>query len=162
MASCRCGCGRLVSGRTRNGPRRYVSGHNLRALKKTAEHRAAISEGQRRAWQTKRTRLPLGTTRRDAHGYTLVKVHAGKGRWALQHALVMEKIIGRPLARTELIHHINGDRGDNRPENLYLCRSRSHHNAVHGSQDTALRLLLAAGYVRFTDGRYEAVLRGHR
>ena len=42
------------------------------------------------------------------------------GKQILQHRLVMEQVIGRPLKPTERVHHKNGDRQDNRPENLEL------------------------------------------
>lgn len=56
----------------------------------------------------------------NKHGYVVLTNPKG-GRQVLEHRLVMEQILGRELLPNEMVHHKNGVRDDNRPENLELC-----------------------------------------
>ena len=94
---------------------------------KTPAHRAAISAGQKKAWQTKRQRMPIGSKWIDAGGYVRVKIAEGKGKWKLEHVLVMGRVLGRPIQPGEIIHHIDGTRSNNDESNLHLCRNHAEH-----------------------------------
>jgi hypothetical protein len=53
----------------------------------------------------------------DGRGYVLLY----KGIY--EHRVVMERMLGRPLAPGESVHHVNGIKDDNCPENLELWAS---------------------------------------
>lgn len=53
----------------------------------------------------------------NSQGYAMIRVD---GKFKAEHRVIMEQKLGRELAKHESVHHINGIRDDNRPENLEL------------------------------------------
>lgn len=141
---CECGCGETPA-----TGRRFISGHNFRTLVRTEAHNAAIAAAQTRSWATTRKRLPLGTRRKDRHGYVLVKVVVGTGRWDKEHVLVMEEHMGRKLKPGEQVHHINGIKDDNRLENLELCENGAEHQRIEATFRRLVSELMENGSVLY-------------
>ena len=67
----------------------------------------------------------------DRWGYILVKrkkhPYANPNGYVRQHRLVMEKHLGRYLLPTEKVHHIDGNKQNNKIKNLELLNSQSEH-----------------------------------
>jgi len=114
---CECGCGRLTKlapqtdkqrGNIKGQPQRFLSGHNGR---KPGTH----------YWVNGYKML---------NGFKENRHNGHRGNPMPEHKFIVEKHLKRITKKGELIHHINGDKTDNRLENLIIC-SKSIHSKIN-------------------------------
>lgn len=121
---CQCGCGQFIQIKIHHHSRgipRFVNGHSSK-VRNPMRGRIGPSNPH-----FKEGRYV------NQEGYVCVLLPGpGRSRYKLEHRLVMEQYIGRPLTPGEVVHHRNGDKQDNRIENLELTTNAAH-SAFHAN-----------------------------
>lgn len=107
---CACGCGNSITKFDARGrPRKFCPTH--RYAGSTHYHwkggKTMSKEGYVKIWK-------------PDHPY------ANTDKYVFEHRLVLEKQLGRYLTEEEQTHHVNGNRADNRPENLQIIDAHTH------------------------------------
>ena len=74
-----------------------------------------------------------GRLKKNGYFFILNKTHpfANNNGYVREHRLVMEKLIGRYLKPTEVVHHIDGDRENNEEANLQYFKIDEAHRRLH-------------------------------
>ena len=72
-----------------------------------------------------------GGLRRTNQGYIMIRNPYQPTGYVMRHRLIMEELLGRRLLSTEVVHHINGIKDDNRIENLVLMDISEHQKSYH-------------------------------
>ena len=94
-----------------------------------------------------------GRTRHKA-GYLMIWApdhpRAGKSQYVFEHIIVMEQLLGRYMLPQESVHHRNGVKDDNRPENLELW-TRPQPAGIRASDAVAWAHEILARYAGYRD-----------
>ena len=94
----------------------------------------------------KRQYMPYGN--RDRRYYKTTN-----GNWL--HKVVAEENLGRKLNRGEIVHHINLDKLDNNPSNIYVCKNNGSHLSLHRQLEQIAGELVRDGIIFFENGKYK-------
>ena len=57
-----------------------------------------------------------------------------RGKLRGEHVLIAENLLGKPLPKGALVHHVDGNGKNNNHANLVICPSQTYHQLIHMRQ----------------------------
>lgn len=136
----------------RNVKGQFVAGHSVSEANRKILQESMIGKMGNSARHWKKGRYT------NSKGYVMVysvgHLSCNKSGYIPEHRLVAEAFLGRYLTKAEIVHHINGIKKDNRPENLWLYNRREHRKMHTESAFNIVAELYREGKVGFDNGRY--------
>lgn len=145
-----CGCGQRTAlavrsnrkrGDVRGEPVKFIRGHSLK-----------LEEGQHGCrWKGGRYVCSLGYVMVRAPGHH----REGGSGYVMEHILVAERILGRPIPEKHPVHHVDENRANNEPTNLVICESKAYHNLLHARMRALTATGNASAVICARCGRYD-------
>lgn len=132
LIGCKCGCGGIRTLRDKKGREKQFIYHHPRGYTKGGRSRYINNEG-----------------------YVMIRAYNRKmsyRNFVLEHVFVYETLHRCCLLPWTVVHHLNGNREDNQPENLELM-SKSKHNTHHNPHPGQWLHCLSCGIPRYVKPR---------
>ena len=128
-------CGRKCLGDFSSKEKNPQGYSKLKDLTGVSEHMKKLNKELNSFRMTEETRAKLRQSRLGTgQGKSYEKIY---GRH--KHRIVAEQKLGRPLKTGEVVHHMDGNKRNNRPENLYVFPSQTEHAAAHKRWDSTVK-----------------------
>ena len=105
--------------------------------------------------QYKRWGDPFHSGKKKANRCTIEGYYRDGKTGRREHRIIYEKHYGIKLLRSQIIHHINFNKTDNRIENLYLYENASEHVAAHMEYNKLKNIVSDGEKIVFENGRYK-------
>jgi len=122
---CCCGCGQKTN-IYRGKPRKFIPGHNGRLESNKEMLRALGKKGpEHHNWKGGKTI--------NSRGYALTRKqrHCNASPYVPDHILIAEKVLGKRLPPSAVVHHSDGDTLNNTNSNLVICENQGYHLFLH-------------------------------
>lgn len=133
---CLCGCGKKTRisldnryGNVKGEPRQFIHGHGVKGGPTHPSWKGGIKDACSGRYRV--VNLPDHPRAND--GYVL------------EHVLIAEKALGKPLPEGAEVHHINSKGKDNRNINLVICENHAYHHLLHTRQ----KAFIACGHANW-------------
>jgi len=119
------------------------AGYKLRTSRES--HQLALKTGRQKPPSGKNHYRWNGGRMKHSDGYIMLNIN---GKRIREHVLIWERVHNQKLLKGYVIHHLNGIRDDNRPENLVSMKLGEHSNLAEPYKQKIRQLEQKVKYLR--------------